>query len=113
MLASITPLGERGRRSTWGVTVTAFALGATLAGAAAGAAVAWLGALVLPGAADSRARLAVLAAALLIALALDAIPRAVPGPRRSRAMIEAGPAVLVAMGCAAGVVAGLRSAWSP
>jgi len=28
-------------------------------------------------------------------------------------MIEAGPTVLVAMGCAAGVVAGLRSAWSP
>ena len=29
MLASITPLGERGRRSSWGVTVTAFLLGAT------------------------------------------------------------------------------------
>src|SRR5205085_1928502 len=37
MLASITPLGERGRRSTWSVTVTAFAAGATGAGAAAGA----------------------------------------------------------------------------
>src|SRR5437588_8320 len=37
MLASITPLGERGRRSRWGVTVAAFVIGATGSGAAAGA----------------------------------------------------------------------------
>ena len=84
MLASITPLGERGRHSTWGVTVTAFLLGATLAGAAAGAAVGSLGSLVLPtaGLLSSAGRLAVLAVAVAAAIGLDASPRAVPGPRR-------------------------------
>ena len=43
MLASITPLGERGRRSRWSVTVSAFALGATLTGTLAGAALGALG----------------------------------------------------------------------
>src|SRR5438067_2454014 len=38
MLASITPLGERGRHATWGVTVTAFLLGSVLAGLVVGAA---------------------------------------------------------------------------
>jgi MFS family permease len=80
MLASITPLGERGRQSSWGVTVTAFALGAIGAGAAAGALLGEIGALVLPGGAG--ARLAVLLAALLAALLLDAAPRRVPGPHR-------------------------------
>jgi len=37
MLASITPLGERGRRSRWWVTVTAHALGGAAGGALAGA----------------------------------------------------------------------------
>ena len=83
MLASITPLGERGRHSTWGVTVAAFLLGATLAGAAAGAAVGALGSLVFPTAGLSSAgRLAVLAAAVAVAIVLDASPGAVPGPRR-------------------------------
>ena len=36
MLTSITPLGERGRNSRWGVTVSAFVIGSTLAGALAG-----------------------------------------------------------------------------
>jgi hypothetical protein len=80
MLASITPLGERGRQSTWGVTVTGFALGAIAAGAASGALLGELGALVLPGGAG--ARLAVLLGALLAALVLDAAPRPVPGPNR-------------------------------
>ena len=84
MLASITPLGERGRHSTWGVTITAFLLGATLAGAAAGAALGALGSLVLgaPGLPSHTARLSVLAAAVAGAILLDASPRAVPGPRR-------------------------------
>ena len=87
MLASITPLGERGRQSTWAVTVTSFLLGATAAGAVAGALLGAAGGLVLGGApsaagsAGARARLAVLAAALLVAVALD-LRRAVPGPRR-------------------------------
>ena len=78
MLASITPLGERGRRSTWAVTVTAFALGATAAGAAAGALAGALGAALTIGA---HARLAAVLGALAVALALDVLA-AVPGPRR-------------------------------
>lgn len=81
MLASITPLGERGRRSTWGVTATAFLLGAVLASVAAGAGLGALGGLALPAGVSSRARLAVLAGAILLAIVLDAARR-VPGPRR-------------------------------
>jgi hypothetical protein len=81
MLASITPLGERGRQSHWTITVTAFALGATAAGAAAGALLGALGTL-LPGGADGGVRTAVVASALIGALALDLSSSAVPGPRR-------------------------------
>jgi hypothetical protein len=82
MLASITPLGERGRNTTWGTTVTAFVMGATAAGAALGAALATLGALVVPASAGAQLRLAALAAAVAVAIALDSSPRPVPGPHR-------------------------------
>jgi len=78
MLASITPLGERGRRSRWGITVSAFLLGATAAGAGAGALLGALGSIVLP----VHSTVAVLAAAIAVAVVLDGLPRAVPGPRR-------------------------------
>ncbi len=81
MLASITPLGERGRGATWGITVTAFAVAATLAAAAAGAVLGLLGSAVLSSGAGERARLIVLAAALLVAGVLD-LTRQVPGPDR-------------------------------
>jgi hypothetical protein len=81
MLASITPLGERGRQSHWAVTVTALAVGATAAGAAAGALLGALGRLLPPGF-GPHARVAVFALALLAALALDLGGRTVPGPRR-------------------------------
>jgi hypothetical protein len=81
MLASITPLGERGRRSRWGITITAFALGATVAGAAAGAALGALGSVAL-GSVGVHARLAVLTVALVAAVAVDVRPGAAPGPRR-------------------------------
>ena len=78
MLASITPLGERGRRSNWWVTVTAFLIGATAAAAVAGAALGALGSVALP----ARPRLPVLLAAIGVAIVLDGLPLGVPGPRR-------------------------------
>jgi MFS family permease len=71
MLASITPLGERGRRSRWGVTVTAFVIGSTVAGAALGTLAGALGAAALGGAADERWRLFVLAGLVALGLLLD------------------------------------------
>ncbi|MGZ4187050.1 MAG: hypothetical protein ACXVEW_07715 [Solirubrobacteraceae bacterium] len=82
MLASITPLGERGRNATWAITVTSFTVGATLAGAAFGALLGALGALVLPDGLGLDPRLVALAAVVALAIALDAIPRRVPGPQR-------------------------------
>jgi sulfite exporter TauE/SafE len=82
MLASITPLGERGRGSRWALTVVAFASAATAAGAALGAMLGTVGWLALSNRVSDESRLAVLAAALAGAVALDAgFPR-VPGPRR-------------------------------
>jgi MFS family permease len=81
MLASITPLGERGRRSRWGITVSAFLIGATAAGALLGAAAGALGSAASIGSLGWRARLMVLAVSLIAAVALDLL-RAVPGPRR-------------------------------
>jgi hypothetical protein len=78
MLASITPLGERGRRSRWGITVSAFLLSATAAGAVAGALLGALGEIALP----AHGTLAVLAGAIAVAVMLDSLPPAVPGPRR-------------------------------
>jgi sulfite exporter TauE/SafE len=82
MLASITPLGERGRHSRWGVTVTAFLLGATIASAGLGALAGALGALAVPDSVDLGARLAALAGVGLLAAAFDARGDRVPGPRR-------------------------------
>jgi len=67
MLSSITPLGERGRGSIWAVTVAAFALGATAAGAVAGAVAGLLGSLAVPAGVGAHGRLAALAAALALA----------------------------------------------
>ena len=81
MLASITPLGERGRHRTYAVTMAAFVLGAVVAGAALGAALGALGALLLAGVGPG-ARTAVLAIGLAGALAVDLRPGSAPGPRR-------------------------------
>jgi hypothetical protein len=82
MLASITPLGEQGRHSHWAVTVSAFLLGATIAGAALGALAGEVGAVLVPRSVDSGARLAALAAVGLLAVALDIRGERVPGPQR-------------------------------
>jgi hypothetical protein len=82
MLASITPLGERGRGSRWVVTVIAFASAATVAGAALGALLGAAGRIVLAAGVGYEWRLAALAAALAAAASLDAGAAAIPGPRR-------------------------------
>src|SRR5919202_1258552 len=72
MLASITPLGERGRSSRWHVTVAFHVAGSTLAAAGLGAVAGELGALTWPdGAGSTHARLAVLAVALAVSIVLD------------------------------------------
>lgn len=81
MLASITPLGERARGSRWGPTVVFFVAGSTLAGAVAGAAAGGLGRLVWGPIGAVDARVAMLAAAVAVGLALD-VGRRLPTPRR-------------------------------
>jgi hypothetical protein len=71
MLTSITPLGERSRKSRWAITVAAFAVGALAAGAALGLALGWLGALSPVHELAARSRIGLLALALLAGLALD------------------------------------------
>lgn len=82
MLASITPLGERGRRSRWGITVTAFLVGATAAGAAEGALLGLLGSLAFGDGLGAQARLIALAAGLALAATLELTLSRVPGPHR-------------------------------
>ena len=60
MLASITPLGERGRHAHWAVTVSAFAIGATAVAIVLGALIGALGEVVAGGAVSPHARLALL-----------------------------------------------------
>src|SRR5215212_3477402 len=83
MLASITPLGERARGSRWGLTVTFFVVASLAAGAALGALLGGLGSVVwpAPSGGSGDARLAVLAVALAVGLALDLRGR-LPSPRR-------------------------------
>lgn len=80
MLASITPLGERSRGFSWGVTASAFAVGAVCTGALAGAAAGGLGSLAPTGTWRDVVALALLA----LALVLDASPlrRRLPTTRR-------------------------------
>jgi hypothetical protein len=82
MLASITPLGERGRQSHWSITATAFVLAAVAAGVLIGALAGAAGAPLLDGLAGTRTRLLALGVAALAAIALEITPRALPGPSR-------------------------------
>jgi len=90
MLTSITPLGERGRRARWGVTVAWYLIGSVLAGAGLGAVAGLsgqLGAGVIH-AAGLRPPAGVSLALLSLAAAAGAVAdivvrgRALPGPRR-------------------------------
>jgi MFS family permease len=80
MLASITPLGEQGRRRRWGRTVTAFVIASTLGGALSGLVAGAIGWLLLRDVSWD-GRIGVVAALLLVGLVLDLLGK-VPGPRR-------------------------------
>src|SRR4051812_4438350 len=80
MLASITPLGERGRGRRWGPTVAAYLIGSAAGGAAVGALAGLLGSALLANVGWT-ARAAVVAAALAIGLLLE-LAGVLPGPRR-------------------------------
>ncbi len=82
MLASITPLGERGRRSRWWITVVAFASASTAAGAALGALLGAAGRIAVSPVLSEDGRLAVLAGLLAAAIVIDMKARRIPGPRR-------------------------------
>jgi hypothetical protein len=81
MLASITPLGERARRSNWATTTAFYLAGSIATGALLGLLMGLLGSLVLGGVAVG-VRLAVVAGALAAGLAWELWRAAVPGPRR-------------------------------
>ena len=65
MLASIHPLGERARDRRWGVTVSAYVVGSTLAAALLGASLGAAGGLLALGAGPTAAVVLVLCAAAL------------------------------------------------
>jgi hypothetical protein len=71
MLASITPLGERGRGRRWGITVAAHLVGGVLSGGAIGALLGLMGAAPVR-ALGSGARLGALAIAAIAGVVLDA-----------------------------------------
>jgi hypothetical protein len=81
MLASITPLGERGRRSNWAVTTGMHVVGSLAGGALVGALAGTLGWLVLSGV-GIRPRVAALGVVLAVGLAWELARGGVPGPRR-------------------------------
>src|SRR5262245_42610972 len=71
MLESITPLGERGRGSRWGLTVAFFGLGSVAAGTLLGAALGEAGRLLAVGSLPGTARLIVAAALIGVGCLAD------------------------------------------
>lgn len=70
MLASITPLGEQGRQSSYRLTVAALIAGSALAGTVVGLVLGWLGGLTIGGL-STEARAAVVGGVLIFAGLLD------------------------------------------
>jgi hypothetical protein len=81
MLASINPLGERGRQQRYSVTVTAYVVASTVAGVALGGALGGVGHIIVPVPALALAAVAVAAAGGLVVDTGVAGLR-VSGPRR-------------------------------
>jgi MFS family permease len=81
MLASITPLGERSRGTSWACTTTIFICAGLLAGAACGAAMGLLGSVLLSDA-GVRWRIGLVVLVLAAGLAWELSTSPVPGPRR-------------------------------
>jgi hypothetical protein len=80
MLASINPLGERGRQQRYAITVTTFVMGSTAAGALLGGVLGWLGSAFTL---DIGALVVVAIVAVLgVLFDLGAFGWRVPGPRR-------------------------------
>src|ERR1700716_705801 len=72
MLASITPLGERGRHNRWGVTAATYAGGLTLGGAGFGVALGAAGVLLAQvGQLSSFTTVVIIAALALMTMAFD------------------------------------------
>jgi hypothetical protein len=84
MLESITPLGERGRGSRWGVTVGFFVLGSVAAGALLGGGLGALGAVSSDAIGPTDRRLLVLAGLAAVGSLWDAgaVPFTLPGIHR-------------------------------
>lgn len=81
MLASITPLGERARGTSWAITSTMFICAAMIGGAAIGTLLGTLGLLVL-GDVETRWRVGFVVLVLAFGLAWETVAGSVPGPRR-------------------------------
>jgi MFS family permease len=83
MLSSIHPFGERSRNSIWGVTATAYVVGATIGGAVTGSVFGVVGELGA-GWIGPRAALYTLGIAAVVSVAADLrwIPISPPGPHR-------------------------------
>lgn len=89
MLASITPLGERGRNRRWGHTVTFYVVGAVLGGATRGLALGGLGSLVPLSMRPSTSTTALILGALLaFAAVIEARWVRVPVPGIARQVNE-------------------------
>ena len=82
MLASITPLGERGRGRRWPRTTTAYATASTAGGALAGGLAGTVGAAAMGRWRAPTVALIAAAVVCLVSAAIDLAGRTLPGPRR-------------------------------